>query len=98
MFAKFLSDAAWYFYLFWLPKYLYDARNFDVKASRRVRVDSLCRRRRWVLGGRLAFELSRATGIFCRLRTKAGSGIERRGHASDRPGAARRGVLGDCNF
>jgi ACS family hexuronate transporter-like MFS transporter len=32
MLAKFLSDAAWYFYLFWLPKYLYDARNFDIKA------------------------------------------------------------------
>ncbi len=31
--AKFLSDAAWYFYLFWLPKYLYDARGFDVKQS-----------------------------------------------------------------
>lgn len=30
--AKFLSDAAWYFYLFWLPKYFYDARGFDVKA------------------------------------------------------------------
>lgn len=30
--AKFLSDAAWFFYLFWLPKYLYDARNFDIKA------------------------------------------------------------------
>ena len=29
--AKFLSDAAWYFYLFWLPKYLYDARGFDTK-------------------------------------------------------------------
>ena len=29
--AKFLSDAAWYFYLFWLPKYLYDVRNFDTK-------------------------------------------------------------------
>src|SRR5882724_11193745 len=29
--AKFLSDAAWYFYLFWLPKYLYDARGFNVK-------------------------------------------------------------------
>ena len=28
--AKFLSDAAWYFYLFWLPKYLYDSRGFDV--------------------------------------------------------------------
>ena len=30
--AKFLSDAAWYFYLFWLPKYLYDVRGFDIKA------------------------------------------------------------------
>lgn len=29
--AKFLTDAAWYFYLFWLPKYLYDARGFDIK-------------------------------------------------------------------
>jgi MFS transporter, ACS family, aldohexuronate transporter len=28
--AKFLSDAAWYFYLFWLPKYLYDARGFKI--------------------------------------------------------------------
>jgi ACS family hexuronate transporter-like MFS transporter len=31
VFAKFMSDAAWYFYLFWLPKYLYDMRGFDVK-------------------------------------------------------------------
>jgi ACS family hexuronate transporter-like MFS transporter len=31
--AKFLTDAAWYFYLFWLPKYLYDARGFDYKAT-----------------------------------------------------------------
>ena len=31
MLAKFLTDGAWYFYLFWLPKYLYDARGFDVK-------------------------------------------------------------------
>ena len=30
--AKFLSDAAWFFYLFWLPKYLYEARGFDIKA------------------------------------------------------------------
>ena len=30
--AKFLTDAAWYFYLFWLPKYLLDARGFDIKA------------------------------------------------------------------
>jgi ACS family hexuronate transporter-like MFS transporter len=29
--AKFLSDAAWYFYLFWLPKYLYDVRRFDIQ-------------------------------------------------------------------
>jgi ACS family hexuronate transporter-like MFS transporter len=31
VFAKFMSDAAWYFYLFWLPKYLYDVRHFDTK-------------------------------------------------------------------
>ena len=30
--AKFLSDAAWYFYLFWLPKYLYDVRGFDTRS------------------------------------------------------------------
>lgn len=31
VFAKFLTDAAWFFYITWLPKYLYDARGFDVK-------------------------------------------------------------------
>jgi MFS transporter, ACS family, hexuronate transporter len=29
--AKCLSDAAWFFYLGWLPKYLYDVRGFDTK-------------------------------------------------------------------
>ncbi|HEV2416928.1 MAG TPA: MFS transporter [Terriglobia bacterium] len=28
--GKFLSDSAWYFYLFWLPKYLHDQRGFDL--------------------------------------------------------------------
>jgi len=31
--AKFMTDAAWYFYLFWLPKYLFDAWHFDFKAA-----------------------------------------------------------------
>ncbi len=31
VFAKFMSDSAWYFLLFWLPKYLYDARQFNIK-------------------------------------------------------------------
>lgn len=31
VFAKFMSDSAWYFLLFWLPKYLFDARGFDIK-------------------------------------------------------------------
>jgi len=31
VFAKFMSDSAWYFLLFWLPKYLYDSRGFDIK-------------------------------------------------------------------
>jgi ACS family hexuronate transporter-like MFS transporter len=29
--AKCLSDAAWFFYLSWLPKYLYDVRGFDTR-------------------------------------------------------------------
>ena len=34
--AKLLSDGAWYFYLFWLPKYLFEARNFDLKQAASV--------------------------------------------------------------
>jgi len=29
--AKFLSDAAWYFFIFWLPKYLADVRHLNIK-------------------------------------------------------------------
>ncbi|MEJ2077988.1 MAG: MFS transporter [Acidobacteriota bacterium] len=36
VFAKFLSDAAWYFYLFWLPKYLFDAYQFDIKQASNI--------------------------------------------------------------
>ncbi|QJU58550.1 MFS transporter [Sphingomonas sp. AP4-R1] len=31
--AKFLSDGAWYFYLFWLPKYLFDTYGFDLRQA-----------------------------------------------------------------
>ncbi len=31
--AKFLSDGAWYFYLFWLPKYLFDSFHIDLKTA-----------------------------------------------------------------
>jgi ACS family hexuronate transporter-like MFS transporter len=31
--AKFLSDGAWYFYLFWLPKYLFDVFHLDIKTA-----------------------------------------------------------------
>jgi ACS family hexuronate transporter-like MFS transporter len=29
--AKFLTDAAWYFYMFWLPTYLLNDRGFDIR-------------------------------------------------------------------
>jgi ACS family hexuronate transporter-like MFS transporter len=29
--AKFLSDSAWYFFIFWLPKYLADVRHLNIK-------------------------------------------------------------------
>ena len=56
--AKFLSDAAWYFYLFWLPKYLYDARGFRHQRRRRVCLDSLRRLGHRLLAGRMVFEPS----------------------------------------
>jgi ACS family hexuronate transporter-like MFS transporter len=31
MAAKFLTDAAWFFFVFWLPKYLGDVRDLDIK-------------------------------------------------------------------
>jgi ACS family hexuronate transporter-like MFS transporter len=34
--AKMLSDGAWYFYLFWLPKYLFEAWSFDLKQAASV--------------------------------------------------------------
>lgn len=30
--AKFLSDSAWFFFIFWLPKYLGDTRHLNIKA------------------------------------------------------------------
>ncbi|HUQ94873.1 MAG TPA: MFS transporter [Bryobacteraceae bacterium] len=30
--GKFLTDPVWWFYLYWLPPYLYDVRKFDLKA------------------------------------------------------------------
>lgn len=29
--VKFLTDPVWFFYVFWLPKYLHDTRGFDIK-------------------------------------------------------------------
>ncbi len=31
--AKLLTDGAWYFYLFWLPKYLFEVRHFDLQKA-----------------------------------------------------------------
>ena len=28
--VKFLTDPVWYFYIFWIPKYLFDERGFDI--------------------------------------------------------------------
>lgn len=31
IFVKFLTDPVWFFYIFWLPKYLHDTRGFNIK-------------------------------------------------------------------
>ncbi|MDO6412823.1 MFS transporter [Sphingomonas sp. BIUV-7] len=73
--AKFLSDAAWYFYLFWLPKYLFEARAFDLKQAATIGwipyaasgVGSLC-------GGYLSSRLLRA-GLSVNAARKTALGI-----------------------
>jgi ACS family hexuronate transporter-like MFS transporter len=49
MTAKFLSDAAWFFYLFWLPKYLFEARGFCSVKTRGIwnAFGSTCIARSW---------------------------------------------------
>ena len=56
--AKFLSDGAWYFYLFWLPKYLFDAFQLDISSGRQHRLDSLRGVGRRLSGWRRIFELA----------------------------------------
>ena len=53
--AKFLSDAAWFFYSFWLPKYLLDVRDFNTKEVGVLRLDSLRRLGRGEPAGRRRF-------------------------------------------
>jgi len=70
---KFLSDSAWYFYLFWLPKYLYDARGFDVRHVSTL-ADSVCGFPRVeFLGG--VFEPLDADGAFAELSRASCAGL-----------------------
>jgi len=44
--GKFLTDPVWWFYLYWLPPYLYDVRKFDLK-----QMDGRCR---WCIWWRIS--------------------------------------------
>ncbi len=92
--AKFLSDAAWYFYLFWLPKYLYDARGFDIKAVGSVRVDPLCGGRRRLPRRRVAIELVADPTRLARPRPESRAWCERRRDAARPVHPERAGRLG----
>ena len=79
--AKFLSDAAWYFYLFWVPKYLYDVRGFDMKRLA-ICLDSVCggRCRDVCSGGWFSGWLIRR-GRSLNFSRKTGARLQRRRHA-----------------
>ena len=80
--AKFLSDAAWYFYLFWLPKYLYDARGFDIKAVGAFAwIPNAAAGVGCLVGGGFSSYLVRRT-ILARRSAETGARAERRSHAS----------------
>ena len=77
VFAKFMSDSAWYFLLFWLPKYLYDARGFDVKhVSYYAWIPYAASGVGSFLGGWFSSTLLRARAL-ARLRAQARAGAER---------------------
>ena len=54
--AKFLTDAAWFFYISWLPKYSLRRPPFRREAGGRVRLAAVRRIRRRVSGGRMVLE------------------------------------------
>ena len=96
--AKFLSDAAWYFYIFWLPKYLYDVQHFDTKQVgafawipyAAAGVGSL-------LGGWFSSRLIQR-GHSVNASRKIALGISARCHAFDSAGDAFAGPVRDCSF
>ena len=97
--AKFLSDAAWYFYLFWLPKYLYDARGFDIKAVGSICLDPLCCGGRRLPAGRLVLELPAATRrLIGRGAQDWRLGLSAARHATDHLRSARAGRRGRSRF
>ena len=87
--AKFLSDSAWYFYLFWLPKYLYDARGFDIKAVGTFAWIPYAASGVGCLVGGWFSSLSGAKEIFRECRAQSGAGPERRRDAEHLARAAR---------
>ena len=86
VFAKFLSDGAWYFYLFWLPKYLFDTFQLDIKTAGTIGwipyaasgVGSLC-------GGALSSALLRRVWSVPVSRTGASCGLQVRLRRPRRP-------------
>jgi MFS transporter, ACS family, aldohexuronate transporter len=70
--ARFISDPVWWFYLFWLPKYLFDQRGFTLaEIGMFAWVPYLCSDLGSVAGGLLSGFLIRrsASAIQARLRT-----------------------------
>ncbi len=79
--AKCLSDAAWFYYSQWLPKYLYDMHHFKTSEVGCVRLDSVRRLRHWQLTWRRFLRLAFATRLFAELFAQIRAGAERRLHA-----------------
>src|SRR3569623_1829715 len=70
--ARFLSDPVWWFYLFWLPKYLVDQRGFTlVQVGLFAWLPYLCADLGSVSGGRVSgFLIPRSSSpLQARLRT-----------------------------
>ena len=73
--AKFMTDAVWYFILFWLPPFLQNGTRIQHQGSRLFRLDSVCRRRIGLPCGWLFFERLVKRGLSLNFARKIAMGV-----------------------
>ena len=78
--GRLLTDCVWWFYVYWLRKYLADQRGFSLDESR-LRLGFRSLRRIWATSAAADFQLSVATRLDAQCRPQDGAGPRRHRNA-----------------